>query len=378
MAKSATKAPRAQKQRPADRILNRELSALTLNERVLELAADPTQPLLERVRFCSICLGDARRVLHDPDRRAARPGGGRHQVRSPDGRTAAAGARRDARERVLELTRRNRKLWAGELCPALAAEGIVDRLRRRPLDARPRAARAAIRARDLPGAHAARRRPGPAVPVHLAALDQRRRASCATRSTGEERFARLKVPEGLPRFLARTATASASCRSSSVLAHFLPTLFPGMDVVERSRVPRDARCRLRGLGRGRRPARGGRDSSCGDGRFGDVVRLEVSESMSAAMRRADPGRPSDRRRPRLSGATALLDLAELSELAELDRPDLKVDRWVPVARPPLALLDARTCSSRFARGDAARPASVRLVRRDHRVLRRARRRAIRR
>jgi len=35
-------------------LLNRELSWLDLNKRVLELAADPDEPLLERVKFCSI------------------------------------------------------------------------------------------------------------------------------------------------------------------------------------------------------------------------------------------------------------------------------------------------------------------------------------
>ena len=38
----------------AERLLNRELSSLALVDRVLQLAADPEQPLLERVRFCSI------------------------------------------------------------------------------------------------------------------------------------------------------------------------------------------------------------------------------------------------------------------------------------------------------------------------------------
>src|ERR1700751_3881613 len=35
-------------------LLNRELSWLDLNNRVLDLAADPSEPLLERVKFCSI------------------------------------------------------------------------------------------------------------------------------------------------------------------------------------------------------------------------------------------------------------------------------------------------------------------------------------
>src|SRR6266550_5479772 len=54
MAKSEPKAKGARRRSPAPRILNRELSALDLNERVLELASDPEQPLLERVRYCSI------------------------------------------------------------------------------------------------------------------------------------------------------------------------------------------------------------------------------------------------------------------------------------------------------------------------------------
>jgi polyphosphate kinase len=54
MTKSEPKPDRAQKDSAGPRILNRELSALSLNERVLDLASDPDQPLLERVRYCSI------------------------------------------------------------------------------------------------------------------------------------------------------------------------------------------------------------------------------------------------------------------------------------------------------------------------------------
>src|SRR5689334_1710732 len=54
VAKSVPKPIRGRKHPAGVRILNRELSALGLNQRVLELAADPHQPLLERVRYCSI------------------------------------------------------------------------------------------------------------------------------------------------------------------------------------------------------------------------------------------------------------------------------------------------------------------------------------
>src|SRR6476469_2353967 len=104
MAKSVTKSERAQKQSPGDRILNRELSALTPNERVLELASDPEQPLLERVRYCSIVS----RVLDEffMIRRA----GLRDQAvsglpgRSTDGRLPRE-LLGDIRKRVLALTR---------------------------------------------------------------------------------------------------------------------------------------------------------------------------------------------------------------------------------------------------------------------------------
>ena len=58
--------------------------------------------------------------------------------------------------------------------------------------------------------------------------------------SGEERFARVKVPEGLPRFLA-IGEKGRVIPLEQVLTHFLPSLFPGMEIVERSlfRVTRD-------------------------------------------------------------------------------------------------------------------------------------------
>src|SRR5262249_58996322 len=57
--------------------------------------------------------------------------------------------------------------------------------------------------------------------------------------TGEERFARVKVPEGLPRFVELGAKLLPL---EAVIGHFLPMLFPGMEIAERAtfRVTRDA------------------------------------------------------------------------------------------------------------------------------------------
>jgi polyphosphate kinase len=67
-------------------------------------------------------------------------------------------------------------------------------------------------------------------------------------------------------------------------------------------------------------------------RFGDVVRVEVSGSVSSEMlERLERGLgvTSDQ----IYLIQGLLDLAELQELVELDRPDLKSERWQPVAHP---------------------------------------------
>ena len=105
-------------------LLNRELSWLDLNKRVLELAADPDEPLLERVKFCSIFSNNLDeffmvRVAGLLDQVVARV-----PVRSPDGRTPQE-TLLEIHERVQELASAQSRLWRNELCPALAAEGIV-------------------------------------------------------------------------------------------------------------------------------------------------------------------------------------------------------------------------------------------------------------
>src|SRR2546428_7366346 len=108
----------------SEHLLNRELSWLDLNERVLDLAEDPNEPLLERVKLCSIFSTNLDeffmvRVAGLLDQIVARL-----PVRSPDGRTPQE-TLAEIHERALDLTRRQSQLWRGTLCPALAAEGIV-------------------------------------------------------------------------------------------------------------------------------------------------------------------------------------------------------------------------------------------------------------
>jgi polyphosphate kinase len=318
----------------ADRLINRELSFLDYDARVLALVEDPELPLLERVFFCSVfsqMLDEffAVRVVAVSEQATAGV-----TVRSPDGRTPLQ-TLSEARQRVLELQAEQARIWSEELVPALAAEGIViskvedlspeerqELERRYERDIYPVLTPLAV---------------GPGQPFpYISGLSISLAVFVRDPETGEERFARVKVPEGLPRFLS-IGESGRFIRLERVITHFLPTLFPGMDVLERSvfRVTRDA------------------DSDVSDEaddlleavelelrrrRFGEVTRVEVTSSMSTAMReRIQTGLRVDD--DLIYPVEGTLDLADVSELTKLDRPDLKVDTWIPVGRPPLAQLE---------------------------------------
>ena len=108
----------------ADRLLNRELSFLDYAARVLALAEDAEVPLLERVKFCSICseMLDEFFMVRVAGLTGQAAAG--ITVRSPDGRTPKQ-ALSDARERVLELSAAQSQIWTRLLCPALAEQGIL-------------------------------------------------------------------------------------------------------------------------------------------------------------------------------------------------------------------------------------------------------------
>jgi polyphosphate kinase len=318
----------------ADRLLNRELSFLDYDARVLAVAEDEELPLLERVRFCSIfaTMLDEFFMVRVADLTGQAAAG--VTVRSPDGRTPQQ-ALAEARPRVLDLYAEQSRIWSRELCPALAAEGIVvsdvedlSEVERAELDRRyveeiyPVLTPLAV---------------GPGQPFpYISALSISLALIARDPETGEERFARVKVPEGLPRFLA-VGTAGRLVPLEQVLTHFLPSLFPGMDVVESSafRVTRDADFEVSDEADDLLEAV---EVELRRRRFGEVTRLEVSATMSPAVRERlqQALRVSDDLVYPIAG---ILDLEDTMELTKLDRPDLKLDAWIPVARPPLSNLE---------------------------------------
>src|SRR5258705_2381141 len=107
-----------------DRLINRELSFLDYDARVLALARDPDLPLLERVRFCGIFSDMLDEFFMVRIAGLSGQAAAGITVRSADGRTALQ-TLAEARERVLQLQAEQSTVWSRELCPALAAEGIV-------------------------------------------------------------------------------------------------------------------------------------------------------------------------------------------------------------------------------------------------------------
>jgi polyphosphate kinase len=330
-----------------ERLLNRELSWLDFNARVLELAADSGVPLLERVKFCSIFSSNLDEFF------MVRVAGLMGQaatglvVQSPDGRTPQE-TLTAIRERVHELTSRESKLWTRELSPALAAEGIVV-AQVDDLSAKELAELERLFERELyPVLTPLAVGPGQPFP-YISGLSLSLAVVVRDPESREERFARVKVPEGFPRFL-RVGRKGVFLLLENVIAHFLGRLFPQMEVAERAvfRVTRDADFEVSDEADDLLEAV---ELELRRRRFGDVVRLEVSSSVSSRLLGqlvSGLGAAQEDVYP-IRGP---LDLADLVQLVVLDRPDLKDAAWVPRTPPRLASAAGREdVFGEIARGD---------------------------
>jgi polyphosphate kinase len=314
------------------RLLNRELSWLDYDARVLARAADTGLPLLERARNCAYFSSNLDEFFQ------VRVAGLRGQeeagllVRSPDGRTAQQ-TLAEIRERTLELTATQAKLWKRDLRPALAEAGIivgeVDDCNRKELDELEQRFDRDIFPILTPLAV------GPGQPFpYISPLSLSLGIFVRDGDTGEERFARVKVPELLPRFLT-IGERGLLLPLERVIRHFLPRLFLGMEIVEccTFRVTRDADFEVSDEADDLLEAV---QDELRRRRFGDAVRVEISGSVSSRMlERLEKGLHVSSEQIYL--IQGLLDLAELQELVRLDRPDLKEEAWFPVVHPRFAV-----------------------------------------
>ncbi len=160
----------------------------------------------------------------------------------------------------------------------------------------------------------------------------------------------MKIPEGLPRFF-DLGGRGLYVPLEQIIAHFLPTLFPGVTIVERAvfRVTRDADFEVSDDADDLLEAV---ETQLRRRRFGDVVRVEVSSSASSEMvARLQSGLGADE--TQVYRVESPLDLSELLELAALDRPELKVEPWIPAipSRLAPAQIDSPAIFDEIRRGD---------------------------
>ena len=312
---------------------NRELSWLDFNQRVLELAEDADEPLLERARFCAIYASNLDeffmvRVAGLFDQLDARI-----DARGPDG--LGPGEQIDAiQARVLELDRRLHACFDGELRPALEGHGI----RIVSLDSASEAERREIDARfheqvfpTLTPLVIGLGRPFP----YISNLSLSLGVLLRDPESGTEIIARVKVPkELLGRFLPVGDGGKAFVPLEEAIAANLDALFPGTEVVDHGyfRVTRDADFTVSDEADDLLQAV---EDEIRRRRFGEVVRLEVAAGMNPKLRGQliEALRLEDREVYDVDG---LIDVSDLSDVVDVPgHAELRYPPWTPVTQPRL-------------------------------------------
>ncbi|MGI8756872.1 MAG: RNA degradosome polyphosphate kinase [Acidimicrobiales bacterium] len=314
------------------RFVNRELSWLDFDARVLECAANPAVPLLERAKFCAIFSQNLDeffqvRVAGLADQVEAKIG----RV-SPDGKSPTEQLRAIA-VHVGELVDRMEHLFLDELVPSLADVGIVfSSWHQLDEDDREYLVEE-FETRIFPVLTPLAVDPGHPFP-YISSLSLNLAVVLRDPGTEERRFARVKIPPLLPRFVVMP-DGERFVPLEQVIAAHLDRLFTGMEVVETFafRVTRNADLTLQ-------------EEEADDllaavemelrrRRFGSSVRLEVDARVTPEVRELlmrELGLGTDA----VHESVAPLDLGGLWALLELDRPDLKDPPWVPATQARLA------------------------------------------
>ena len=312
---------------------NRELSWLDFNQRVLELAEDPTVPLLERTRFCAIYASNLDEFF------MVRAAGLFDQLdagidaRGPDG--LGPSEQIDAiQARVLELDGRLHDCFNGTLRPELEEHGI----RIVSLDTASEAERREIDTRfheqvfpALTPLVVGLGRPFP----YISNLSLSLGVLLRDPDSDAEIIARVKVPkELLGRFLRVGERNEVLVPLEEAIAANLNALFPGTEVIDHGyfRVTRDADFTV--SDEADDLVRAVQDE-LRRRRFGEVVRLEVAAGMNLKLRAQliDALRLEDREVYDVDG---LIDLADLTDVVDIPgHAELRYRPWSPVTQPRL-------------------------------------------
>src|SRR5208337_4731804 len=341
--------------------INRELSLIDFQRRVLEEAQDSSNPLLERLMFLSFVGSNIDEFF------MVRVAGLKRQVEKgvsdpgPDGMSSSEQLRA-IRASVIRLYRGAHDCWSKELVPALEQAGI--RIQNyADLTGEQRAvADSYFQETVFPTLTPLAFDPGRPFP-HISNLSLNL-AVLLRGAEGEQHFARVKIPDTLPQLVPLSVAPKAKSRAKKplvkeqgfvwleqlVIAN-LAALFPGMEILDAHpfHVTRDADSEIQTLEAG--DLLESVEEGVWQRRFADVVRVEINEAMpqpvlDILVKNLELDRDDIYK---LNGP---LSLVRVRHLTKVDRPDLKFAPFVPAL--PSALKEAEESEDIFAtirRGD---------------------------
>jgi polyphosphate kinase len=273
---------------------NREISWLAFNKRVLEEGADTRWPLLERLKFLAIHASNLDEFF------MIRVSGLHEQMesdiaqKSPDGLTPQEQIKKISQIVRGQLDRSSKQLL-NDILPALAKEGIHIRDWSSLDGDTKRRARSYFRREVFPVLTPLAVDPGHPFPF-LSNLSISLAVEARDPETRERKFARVKVPEILPRFInLESLDRKRDGTSESGEMNFLPLeellkanleeLFPGMEVIESHpfRITRDMDIEI--LEEEAHDLLSIVDREVRRRKFGAVIRLEVAPGIPDRVRR---------------------------------------------------------------------------------------------
>jgi polyphosphate kinase len=318
-----------------ERYINRELSWLEFNHRVLTLAESPEQPLLERAKFLAIFSSNLDeffqvRVAGLKDQAAAGLSG-----TAPDGLSVSDQLRSIRAEVESQLAKRAH-IFSDALLPELSEQGLsivaLEGLSREDMGY----LESLFESQMFPVLTPLGVDPGHPFP-YISNLSLNLAVMVRDPHTGERRFARVKVPPLLPGFIA-LPDGRRFVPAEQVIAAFLGELFPGMEIesCHAFRVIRNADLTLA-------------EDEADDlleavemelrrRRFGRAVCLQVEPAFSPEVRDL-LARELDLRTEDIYEVDGPLDYGGLWAMHDLDRPELKDEPFSPVTPPRLSPAD---------------------------------------
>ena len=318
-----------------DRFLDRELSWLRFNQRVLELAEDETLPLLERVRYLAIFTSNLDEFF------MVRVAGLKRRIAAGVAVRAASGLMpREVLELIWRTTRdlseRHARAFADQLMPALVAEGIELVHWSDLSEAEVKYCKKLFKERVFPVLTPLAVDPAHPFP-YISGLSLNLAVLLRDPKSGKEHFARVKVPQIFTRFVPLGENRFVPLED--IMRERLRKLFPGMQILEvhTFRVTRnedleveedDAENLLAAL-----------EKELLRRRFGPPVRLEVEESISRSVLDllvSELG-ITEQEVFRLPGP---LDLRGLHGIADIGREDLKFPAFLPATHRQLAPVES--------------------------------------